>query len=174
TDGTMGLNEGKEPGGSMMRRLVAKPGEWMDGFLVGWGARHPVPAEAASEKLHHAVNGFRNPHPHARHNFRDFFRWQLRLGEKDPVIVPRRELPRRYAPPMVEPDLQMLWNPDPKILQVTWIGHTTFLIQAGGMNVLTDPIFSERCSPVRFAGPRRKSPPALHPSQLPPIDAVVI
>jgi L-ascorbate metabolism protein UlaG (beta-lactamase superfamily) len=57
---------------------------------------------------------------------------------------------------------------------LTWIGHATFLVQVDGVNVLTDPQFSERASPVRFAGPRRLAPPGLAFEQLPPIDAVVI
>ena len=43
-----------------------------------------------------------------------------------------------------------------------------------GFNVLTDPMFSERCSPVQWAGPSRMAPPALSIPQLPPIDAVVL
>ena len=38
---------------------------------------------------------------------------------------------------------------------VTWIGHATMLVQASGLNVLTDPVFSARVSPVQFAGPSR-------------------
>ncbi len=55
----------------------------------------------------------------------------------------------------------------------TWIGHATFLIQIGGLNVLTDPIWSERASPVQFAGPRRYMPPGVSLDDLPPIDCVL-
>jgi len=58
--------------------------------------------------------------------------------------------------------------------QVTWIGHSSFLLQLGSVNILTDPVFSERASPVSFAGPKRYTLPALMPEQLPKIDAVVI
>ena len=57
---------------------------------------------------------------------------------------------------------------------MTWIGHSTFLVQVAGLNLLTDPIFSERASPVSFAGPRRYAPPGLSWAELPRIDAVVI
>lgn len=57
---------------------------------------------------------------------------------------------------------------------VTWIGHATLLVQLGGVNVLTDPIWSERASPVGFAGPRRLVAPGLRFEDLPHIDAVVI
>jgi L-ascorbate metabolism protein UlaG (beta-lactamase superfamily) len=57
---------------------------------------------------------------------------------------------------------------------VTWIGHATFLIQLDGLNVLTDPQFSDRASPVSFAGPRRLNAPGLAFEDLPPIQVVVI
>lgn len=58
--------------------------------------------------------------------------------------------------------------------QVTWIGHATVLVQYKGINVLTDPIFSDRASPFSFMGPRRSAPPSLSIDQLPPIDFVLI
>lgn len=59
-------------------------------------------------------------------------------------------------------------------LAITWIGHSTFLIQSNGVNVLTDPIWSNRASPFQFAGPRRFAPPAIRFEALPRIDAVFI
>jgi len=59
-------------------------------------------------------------------------------------------------------------------MRVTFVNHATSLVQMDGVNVLTDPIWSERCSPVSFAGPRRAVPPGLRLDQLPPIDVVVI
>jgi len=44
---------------------------------------------------------------------------------------------------------------------VTWIGHATMLVQASGLNVLTDPVFSTRASPVQFAGPARAQAPGI-------------
>ena len=58
-------------------------------------------------------------------------------------------------------------------LLATWIGHSTFLLQIGGLNVLTDPIWSDRASPVGFAGPRRWRPPGVPLELLPPIDVVL-
>jgi L-ascorbate metabolism protein UlaG (beta-lactamase superfamily) len=57
---------------------------------------------------------------------------------------------------------------------LTWIGHATLLVQLDGVNVLTDPQFSDRASPVQFAGPRRLNPPGVAFEDLPPIHAVVI
>ena len=57
---------------------------------------------------------------------------------------------------------------------VTWIGHATLLVQIGGLNVLTDPHWGDRASPVGFAGPRRLVAPGVRFEDLPHIDAVVI
>jgi len=59
-------------------------------------------------------------------------------------------------------------------LTVTWFGHATALLQLDGLNLLTDPIWSERASPVRFAGPRRLVPPPVSLDALPPLDAVLL
>lgn len=57
---------------------------------------------------------------------------------------------------------------------VTFIGHATFLIRVGGLNILTDPIYSERASPVGFAGPKRVRKPGVMFEDLPKIDIVLI
>lgn len=57
---------------------------------------------------------------------------------------------------------------------VTWIGHATLLIQLDGINLLTDPHWSERASPVGFAGPKRLVPPGLRFEDLPPIHLALI
>ena len=59
-------------------------------------------------------------------------------------------------------------------VRVTFINHASFLVQLPGLNVLTDPIWSERCSPVSFLGPRRQHPPGIRFEDLPPIDVVLI
>jgi L-ascorbate metabolism protein UlaG (beta-lactamase superfamily) len=59
-------------------------------------------------------------------------------------------------------------------MRVTFVNHSTVLVQMDGINVLTDPIWSERCSPVSFAGPRRVVAPGLCFEQLPPIDVVLV
>ena len=55
-----------------------------------------------------------------------------------------------------------------------WIGHATYLINNGDINILTDPIFSKRASPIGFAGPKRMIPPAMNLQDLPKIDIVVV
>lgn len=59
-------------------------------------------------------------------------------------------------------------------LRVTWVNHSTMLIQVANVNVLTDPIWSKRCSPVQWAGPKRHHAPGIRFEDLPPIDAVLI
>lgn len=71
-------------------------------------------------------------------------------------------------------DAQALAAPPADAVQATWIGHSTALVQMEGVSFLTDPIFSQRCSPVQFLGPKRVVPPALEVAALPHIDFVVI
>ncbi|MCD0481529.1 MBL fold metallo-hydrolase [Streptacidiphilus sp. ASG 303] len=59
-------------------------------------------------------------------------------------------------------------------LRLTWLGHSTVLAEIDGARVLFDPVWGERCSPVRFAGPRRLHPVPLPLDGLGPLDAVVI
>jgi L-ascorbate metabolism protein UlaG (beta-lactamase superfamily) len=59
-------------------------------------------------------------------------------------------------------------------LRVTWIGHSTLLVEIEGKRFLTDPIWGERASPLSFVGPKRFFPAPLPLNELPTIDAVVI
>ncbi|MGE0398877.1 MAG: MBL fold metallo-hydrolase [Kofleriaceae bacterium] len=59
-------------------------------------------------------------------------------------------------------------------LRVTWLGHSTMLLEIDGHRVITDPVFGERLGPVSFAGPRRFHAPPVTAAQLPELDAVLI
>jgi L-ascorbate metabolism protein UlaG (beta-lactamase superfamily) len=59
-------------------------------------------------------------------------------------------------------------------MEVTWIGHATVLIQSGGLNILTDPVWAERASPFPFIGPKRVRAPGVRFEDLPRIDLVLI
>lgn len=59
-------------------------------------------------------------------------------------------------------------------LRVSFVGHATVLIQTHNTNILIDPIWSKRASPVQWAGPKRVHPPGIHFKDLPPIDIVLI
>ncbi len=63
---------------------------------------------------------------------------------------------------------------DGQEMHVSHINHSTVLIQVAGKNILTDPIFSDRCSPVSWAGPHRVRSPGVRLEELPPIDLVLI
>lgn len=115
-------------------------------------------------KRHHGPGWFRNNYNTDRHGVAEFMRW---MREK------RGLWPSPKHFPVEHPDAGWLAaNRDASTL--AWIGHVTFLYQHRGLNVLTDPVFGERASPLSFAGPRRYTPPALHVDQLPPIDIVLV
>lgn len=59
-------------------------------------------------------------------------------------------------------------------VRVTWVNHATLLIQTENVNILTDPMWSERCSPVQFMGPKRHHAPGVRFEDLPPIDVVLL
>jgi L-ascorbate metabolism protein UlaG (beta-lactamase superfamily) len=58
--------------------------------------------------------------------------------------------------------------------RISFVGHTTWLIQTAGLNILTDPIWSERASPFGFVGPKRVNDPGIPFEALPPIDVVLV
>jgi L-ascorbate metabolism protein UlaG (beta-lactamase superfamily) len=59
-------------------------------------------------------------------------------------------------------------------IMITMVGHASLLIQCAGLNLLTDPVWSDRASPLSFLGPRRVTAPGIAFDDLPPIDAVLI
>jgi hypothetical protein len=126
-------------------------------------ANSPLPAH------HDPSGGFRNPWPTANlPGFREVLRWRREAA--------RMELPRDPDPadiPTARPD-PALPHARPGELRATWLGHSSFLLQIGGLNLLVDPQLSERASPVPFAGPKRFLPAALSVDALPPIDGVLL
>jgi L-ascorbate metabolism protein UlaG (beta-lactamase superfamily) len=73
--------------------------------------------------------------------------------------------------PFAKPDFN---DPNTDGLRMTWLGHSSVLLQLDGVNILTDPMLSQRASPFQFMGPSRFQPAPVHVDDLPPIDAVVI
>ncbi|QRM53534.1 MBL fold metallo-hydrolase [Sinorhizobium sp. BG8] len=96
--------------------------------------------------------------------FRDLMRWQFGGG--------RSAWPRHRASPFVaaRPEGRI----DGSDLRVTMVGHATLLIQVAGLNILTDPVWSERVSPFSFAGPKRINAPGIDFADLPDIDLVLV
>ena len=101
----------------------------------------------------------------------DVLRWKLGLGPTDTDENPGA---LTLAPIVVAPNRELIEHPNPERINVTWVGHSTFLVQVAGFNILTDPIFSEYCAPWPISRLRRTVPPGLAISQLPPIDLVLI
>ncbi len=116
---------------------------------------------------HHTPEGFRNLH--AEKHPGGFWKWKRDQW--------REGLPKKpdggYRFPLLKPDAKFLASNRTEST-VTWIGHATLLLQMKGVNILTDPHFSERASPVDFAGPKRVVPAAMTIDELPPIDVIVI
>jgi L-ascorbate metabolism protein UlaG (beta-lactamase superfamily) len=100
----------------------------------------------------------------APNSFADLLRWQL--GKK-PVAWPRLD-PSPYS------DVPPQRVDNPRDWRITYIGHASLLLQVAGLNILLDPVWSERVSPLTFAGPKRVNDPGVAFDALPPIDAVLL
>jgi L-ascorbate metabolism protein UlaG (beta-lactamase superfamily) len=89
--------------------------------------------------------------------------------------VPRMLLERRVRwPPHVEVRPQVPPPLNDSAAVITFIGHSTFLIQTAAANILTDPMYSERASPLPWVGPRRVRAPGVRFEDLPPISTVLL
>ena len=104
---------------------------------------------------------FFNPgHPDTDRGLRNILRWKLK---EKAARWPQSVLAQQTAP-------------DARVtgMRTTVVGHASALIQGGSLNVLTDPVWSARASPIPFAGPRRVCAPGIAFEALPPIDAVLL
>lgn len=107
---------------------------------------------------------FFNPDGQPPRRFADLLRWQFGGGRaKWPPAWPSPHGPAK---------------PQERVggagMRVTMVGHATMLIQTACLNILTDPVWSERVSPVSFAGPKRVNAPGIAFDDLPPIDLVLL
>ncbi|MCI0546049.1 MAG: MBL fold metallo-hydrolase [Candidatus Rokubacteria bacterium] len=121
---------------------------------------------------HHVAGGYKNLDPsYRRPGAWTRIRFFARRGWSSLARTPAFTPPQESADGLGAGRALRQENPEPS---VTWIGHATLLIQLGGVNLLTDPHWGERASPLRWAGPKRLAPPGLPFEELPRIDAVVI
>ena len=131
------------------------------------------PAAAADLAPHHRNGGFQNNYiDFSSLGLAAFTRWKFQAW-RDGLPAPPAS-----ATPAIVPDLGLIQSNAKAgarmVPAVTWIGHATVLVQLGGLNVLTDPIFSNRASPLSFIGPERAQKPGLWLHELPHIDLVLI
>jgi L-ascorbate metabolism protein UlaG (beta-lactamase superfamily) len=91
---------------------------------------------------------------------RDRLRWHME---------PKPPWPKHHPSPFAD-------TPPARVagLRATLVGHASFLVQVAGLNLLVDPVWSDRASPVAWAGPKRVNPPGIAWGALPPIDAVLV
>ena len=127
-------------------------------LIAGCGNRYyngPVTDHFDGRKFH-------NPWSPMPEKFLGFLKWRL-TADRGPW--PESVTVAPSTPPVRVPG---------DTLRVTYVGHATVLIQTQGLNILTDPIWSERASPLSFAGPKRVAAPGVRFEDLPPIDVVLV
>ncbi len=122
------------------------------------GAKPPYPVSD-----HFDGRRFLNPSGNNPRGLRALLRWQL--GRRQPPWPAQVEVTAR-------PELPAALGPGE--CAVTFVNHVTFLLQFQGLNILTDPVWSERVSPVAFAGPKRVHAPGVPFADLPRIDLVLV
>ncbi|MBV9759737.1 MAG: MBL fold metallo-hydrolase [Acidobacteriaceae bacterium] len=106
---------------------------------------------------------FYNPNAPQARGWRDVIRWKLSSrAEPCPSFIDDVE-------PSIPP--HAIYGPE---LRVTFVNHSTVLLQQNGCNVLTDPVWSRRASPLQWIGPRRHRRPGIRKEDLPPIDIVLL
>lgn len=122
----------------------------------------PLLAFSYTKSDHFDGKIFHNPDGDDLKSFWQVLKWKLGTSAVPwPSHVPIKNFPVRAKAPNEK-------------LSLTFINHSTFLIEVDGLNILTDPIYSERASPVSFAGPKRVREPGRPFDFLPPIDVVII
>ena len=96
---------------------------------------------------------------------------------KGPLEVFKWLITRKRSPWKNDQNIPFGPKPDMHVhegVKITIINHSTFLIQLNGLNILTDPIWSERASPFSFIGPKRMRRPGIDLKDLPPIDVILL
>lgn len=106
---------------------------------------------------------FHNIEPKPHKDLWSVLKWQFNREKQAPWV----EEPAVAAPEVVE-------RVQGDELRITYINHATVLIQHRGLNIVTDPVWSQRVSPFSFIGPRRHQQPGLSLNQLPPIDLILV
>ena len=120
-------------------------------ILLLFNSAYALDNESEGKKpAHHTENGFRNPYIESKK--RGFFKYMKMRFFSDEEFADYESSAHKI--PWMETDIELINNPADN-LQITWIGHATVLIQYRGVSILTDPMFSDRASPLSFLGPER-------------------
>lgn len=134
----------------------------------GWKAFGKRATGARRSRMEHSPqwkdDQFRNPQP----LWNDMFGALVGAFRASPYGSPANPIPTNRV------EKNQFDTPPGSGLRVTWLGHSTLLIEIDGHRVLTDPVWSDRISPYSWIGPRRWYPPLIALADLPPLDAVVI
>jgi N-acyl-phosphatidylethanolamine-hydrolysing phospholipase D len=139
------------------------------GFILSLFIMHcGSPQKQSFLPFHHTKDGFRNTNP--AYAPPDWWKLHAFIVSK---IWQTTFAPRTFDLPVQENDRSIL-HTSSTTPKVTWVGHSTLLVQLEGVNLLTDPQWSDRASPVSFAGPKRVSPPGIRLEDLPSIHLVII
>ena len=129
---------------------------------IGWYVSEPGYEGPVSE--HFNGKTFENPGEVPEKSFMDVMKWYLQRDQGEWF-------------PISESDVTFAPKPAENVtdgMTITYVNHSTFLIQVAGVNILTDPVWSDRVSPVSFAGPKRFRPAGIRFEDLPRIDLIVI
>ncbi len=113
---------------------------------------------------------FLNLDPRDTHGFGDFLQWKV----FDAIAGKNRQSPGSAPIPTVPVDPERLRVPPApgQGARITWLGHSSFLVQLDGVSLLLDPVLMDRMGPMGLLG--RNVPPALRPADLPRIDACLV
>ncbi len=161
----------------MLRRVVVVGGAAFVGLVLfmiadGWAAFGKKADGDRAQRMHTSAQwhgkAFDNPQP----------MWMDTWG----AATSWMSASEFVAPSGTPPDIVDVFKTDPALFQtlpasglrVTWLGHSTQLIEIDGLRVLTDPVFGDRASPYTWVGPKRWYAPPLAFEDLPPIDVVLL
>jgi L-ascorbate metabolism protein UlaG (beta-lactamase superfamily) len=139
-----------------------------DHYRAFGGSPDPAQNLRLRQSPQFASGRFQNPEPTELMSKGSAVAAMLKFLTGDEMRVPICPLP------VVTDVAARLAVPPASGLRVTWLGHSTTIIEIDGVRLLTDPIWSDRASPSTWVGPRRFHPPPLALADLPPVDAVLI
>ncbi len=149
-------------------------------LAILFGASISAPRYKGPTSDHFDGKQFFNPSGQNSKGFSDLLKWQTSKKEKTPWSAVQNfefgEKPTaQIASKMTkeDPSVQNAFSTNLSDLRVTFVGHSTVLLQFDGWNVLTDPVWYARCSPLQWAGPKRIVPAGIRLEDLPPIDLIL-